>query len=126
MRNTIFFTIATLLIFSGCKKSNSFTLKGNISQMPGKGLAILQNYISGNADTIEVSDGKFEYNGQIDEPTLFQLSLSAEQDSFWFQTRTDLLYVENGLTSISGNYQYLHDSDNRNFFSRSRMSIHGG
>ncbi len=126
MRNTIFFAIATLLIFSACKKSNSFTLKGNISQMPGKGLAILQNYISGNADTIEVNDGKFEYTGLIEEPTLYQLSLSAKQDSFWFQSRTDLFYIENGLTTISGNYQTLYDLDNRNFFSRNRMSINGG
>ncbi len=109
-----------------CNQSNGFTLSGKFTNIQGTGYAVLEKLTTEEKDTVPFINGQFELNGSVDKPALYKLTLSTDQDSFWFQQKTELLYIENSEITISGDYLNIYDLDNRNFSIHQRADITGG
>ncbi|MCW3788839.1 TlpA disulfide reductase family protein [Plebeiibacterium sediminum] len=114
------------IAITSCNKSKGFTLSGKFTNIKGTGIAVLEKLSTEEIDTVPFVDGQFEINGSVDKPALYKLTLSTDQDSFWFQQKNELLYIENTAIKITGDYNKLYDLDNRNYFSRQRAEIGGG
>ena len=119
----IIFALSFMLI--SCGKNQGYRISGEVSNVEGNGIAILQNFNTGKQDTVTYLNGKFNFSGELKEPGLYKLLLAAPEDSFGFQMKTDLLYLENEAISVSGNHNELYDSDNRNYATKKRIIIKG-
>lgn len=90
-------TVLICLFLANCspKKTNEFTLSGKISGIDtGK---IILNYVPDNkpvSDTVKITNGKFNFHGQMKEPHLSALFLD------WNTNRT-MLFIEPGSMKIS-------------------------
>ncbi len=122
----MFCVVVFSIAITSCKKSNDFTLSGKFTHIKGTGIAVLEKLSTEEIDTFPFINGQFEINGNIEKPALFKLSLSTDQDSFWFQQKTELFYIENADITISGDYNNIYDLDSRNFNKKQRSDIKGG
>ncbi len=118
--------VVCAIAITSCNKSKGFTLSGKFTNIKGTGIAVLEKLSTEEIDTVPFVDGQFEINGSVEKPALYKLTLSSDQDSFWFQQKNELLYIENTAIKITGDYNKLYDLDNRNYFSRQRAEIGGG
>lgn len=106
-----FYPVQTLLIclfLANCsqKKTNEFTLTGVINGLDtGK---IILNYVPDNKpvlDTAKITNGKFFFRGQIQEPLLSALFLD-------WKTNRASIFIEPGtmtITLIKDNFTLLSD-----------------
>ncbi len=117
---------AVLVLLSSCNNSTTFEVVGDIKGMSDNGVAVFENIYTHVKDTVRIEHGKFEYVGSVSKPELKRLTIVSDRDSFRFQSKTDLFYIENTSIRISGNYDDLYDFDNRNYPGKSRINVVGG
>lgn len=67
----VFFLMAILI--SSCKEKGGFTVEGKIKNYEDGEILIINLQDNESKDTIKVKNGKFTYEGKVDEPTPFML-----------------------------------------------------
>ncbi len=109
MRNKYswFASVTLLLNLLACKPATTYQITGNISNAKGNGLAILQDLITYEEDTVPFVDGQFTFTGKQEIAKLYRLYFITPTDTMISQMRSDLLYVQNGKIEISGSYDNM-------------------
>ena len=114
--------VAALALCSCTQKAeNEFVLKGNISNYPNEKIYfMLGDAMGGNPvlDSADVTDGKFEYRGSVDEPQRLSItdrvvSMSKYDPnikgiSIYIEPKIMNLSMDHCTGSLAGKNRYLH------------------
>ncbi|WP_447642336.1 MULTISPECIES: redoxin domain-containing protein [Chitinophagaceae] len=94
---------ATLPILSHAQKS-SYVIEGRIDKAAATGKIYLKYSDNGKriVDSTQLQSGKFEFKGQVDEPTSASLTYSDGDNSQKKTTYTKSIFLENGTIQIVG------------------------
>jgi len=88
------------------EKNNSFTLTANIENLKDSLTVVLtrmdaQNFYGVNVDSTLSQNGSFKFQGQIDEPSEYQIMIIDYKAEVG---KRNYLWLENGELSINGNF----------------------
>ena len=106
-RRIIFWLFAILLIVSGCKKENHFTIKGRISHAGGDTIYLDELQLSTSkpvAKTKLGEDGEFELEGKTSIPTFYLLRLSNNNFITLLVDSVDQVFIEADAANFSKEY----------------------
>ncbi len=108
MKNVLLI-LSIVLVFTGCgQKQRGYQIKGEVDGLTeGKVyLKSFRNKMFFNADSTQIKDGKFSFNGQADAPVLFGIATeNMKYPSQFFLENTSMtihMDEEKGITSIQG------------------------
>lgn len=79
LNRIIFILIAAVILFSGCQKTNQFTIRGKITHAEGDTVYLEELLVSSRKQIAEVKvdkNGEFEFKGVTSIPTYYLLKLS--------------------------------------------------
>ncbi len=108
MRKTVsWFAIIMLIVMASCKPKSSYHIIGDIKDIEGEGIAILQDLITFEEDSTPFVNGHFEFTGVQKQAKLFRLYFIGPNDTMVSQMKSDLLYVQNGTIRCEGSYHQL-------------------
>lgn len=106
-RQMIIWLFAILLIVSGCKNENHFTIKGKISHAGGDTIYLDELQLSTSkpvAKTKLGEDGDFELEGKTSIPTFYLLRLSNNNFITLLVDSLDQVYIEADAANFSKEY----------------------
>lgn len=106
-RQMIFWLFAILLIVSGCKKENHFTIKGRISHAGGDTIYLDELQVSTSKPVAKVKideDGGFELEGKTSIPTFYLLRLSNNNFITLLVDSVDQVFIEADAANFSKEY----------------------
>ncbi len=106
-RRMIFWLFAILLIFSGCKKENHFTIKGKISHAGGDTIYLDELQVSTSKPVAKVKigeEGEFELEGKTSIPTFYLLRLSNDNFITLLVDSVDQVFIEADAANFSKEY----------------------
>jgi len=94
--------IASLFAVPAYAQTGEFLLKGQIANLNPPAKVYFGHYIGDSIDmawdSTIIHNGKFEFKGQVAEPTLYRLTILPDGDVARYETKT--LYIERGITQI--------------------------
>jgi len=79
LNRLIFFLVVSVIVLSGCRKSNEFSISGKITHAEGDTIYLEELQVSKSVPFAKVKidkEGKFEFNGKVSIPTYYLLKLS--------------------------------------------------
>jgi len=106
-RQIIFWLFAILLIVSGCKKENHFTIKGRISHAGGDTIYLDELQVSTSKPVAKVKigeEGEFELEGKTSIPTFYLLRLSNNNFITLLVDSVDQIFIEADAANFSKEY----------------------
>ncbi len=106
-RRMIFWLFAILLIVSGCKKENHFTIKGKISHAGGDTIYLDELQVSTSKPVAKVKigeEGEFELEGKTSIPTFYLLRLSNDNFITLLVDSVDQVFIEADAANFSKEY----------------------
>jgi len=79
LNRLIFFLVVSVIVLSGCRKSNEFSISGKITHAEGDTIYLEELLVSKSVPFAKVKidkEGKFEFKGKVSIPTYYLLKLS--------------------------------------------------
>lgn len=102
----IFVLIAAVIIFSGCQKSNQFSIRGKITHAEGETIYLEELEVSSRKPLGEVvidKNGEFEFKGKTGMPTFYLLRISNNIITLLVDS-VETVVVEADIANLSREY----------------------
>ncbi len=103
----IFILVVTIIVLSGCKKNNQFTITGKITHAEGDTIYLDKMLVSSTepvAQTKIDSKGRFKLKGEASLPTYYLLKLSDKNFIILLLDSVENVVVEADAANFSANY----------------------
>jgi peroxiredoxin len=88
-------TISALAFFASCKNNGKTSIRGKIANAKDGKLIVIKDDAMTQTDTIDIKDGKFDYEVQLTEPTPLYLLLQETGENV-------LLFADNSSMELNG------------------------
>ena len=79
LNRLIFFLVVSIIVLSGCRKGNEFSISGKITHAEGDTIYLEELLVSKSVPYAKVKidkKGEFEFKGKVSIPTYYLLKLS--------------------------------------------------
>lgn len=97
MNRLIFFLFVSVIVLSGCRKSNEFSISGKITHAEGDTIYLEELHVSKSVPYAKVKidkQGEFEFKGNVSIPTYYLLKLSDNNFITLLVDSVDNIFVE--------------------------------
>lgn len=97
LNRLIFFLVVSVIVLSGCRKSNEFSISGKITHAEGDTIYLEELLVSKSVPYAKVKidkKGEFEFKGKVSIPTYYLLKLSDNNFITLLVDSTDNVYIE--------------------------------
>jgi thiol-disulfide isomerase/thioredoxin len=97
LNRLIFFLVVLIIVLSGCRKGNEFSISGKITHAEGDTIYLEELLVSKSVPYAKVKidkKGEFEFKGKVSIPTYYLLKLSDNNFITLLVDSTDNVYIE--------------------------------
>lgn len=107
LNRLIFFLVVSVIVLSGCRKSNEFSISGKITHAEGDTIYLEELLVSKSVPFAKVKidkEGKFEFKGKVSIPTYYLLKLSDNNFITLLVDSVDNVFIEADAANFGKEY----------------------
>jgi hypothetical protein len=107
LNRLIFFLFVSVIVLSGCRKSNEFSIRGKITHAEGDTIYLEELLVSKSVPYAKVKvdkEGEFEFEGKVSIPTYYLLKLSDNNFITLLVDSVDNVFIEADAANFGKEY----------------------